>query len=295
MKQSKLPGEEPATLQEWGSKPQEELQLPVFADLTNLHAMSYQAGAMDIRDAIDGAQTTNAFDANIDITKVAQAAIGYRPKNHQASDMESIKALLRKFLDDIKEPQTERSSYFDGLLSQWLEIWRKDRTHSHLIYLLGDRSEQYEGRSLDYHDLETIDKIKTRLLEQQCLQRGVCLHLAKMTSAVNADPDDAFELKMAISLHEIRDLSGGLLGNKPVAVGRESLLQKGILKQRYHQRIARQNPYPSPTDGTPSVQTDTAKSFQDWVSPSHIHLRYSRQDFVSHLTGVVDHAGRLPI
>lgn len=275
MEQSKPRGKGLATLQAWGPETHEESQLPVFADLTNVPAMSHQAGTMESRDAIDGAHTEDPFDHDTDMTKVAQAAIRYRPKHHQIFNMESIKALLRNFLDDIKEPQTEHSSYLDGLLSQWLDIWRKDRTHSLLIYVLGDRSEQYGSGMLDFKGLETIDKIKTRVLEQQCSQRGVCLYLAKMTSAVNADPHDALELKMAISLYEIRDLSGGLLGNKPVAVGRECVLQKSILKDRYHQRVAHQNSYPSPSEGTPSLQIDTAKSFQDWVSPSHVPTSYS--------------------
>ena len=225
--------------------------------------------------ATDETQTASPFDDDTDITKLAQAAIRYREKYHQTPDMESVKALLRNFLDDIKESQTERSSYLDGLLSQWLDIWQRDRTHSLLIYVLGDRSEHYGNRMLDFNDLETVDKIKTRILEQQCSQQGVCLYLAKMKSAVDTDPNDDLELKMAISLHEISDLSGGLLGNKPVSVGRESILQKGMLKERCHQQIARQNPYPSPIEGTPSLQIDTAKSFEDWVSPSYFPLRYS--------------------
>ena len=272
MKHSKFRRKEPAALQAWSPESHQESQLPVRADHTYVSAMTHQAGAMENTDNFDGAQAANRFDDNTDITKVAQAAIDYRQHRHQISDMESVKALLRNFLDDIKEPQTERSSYFDGLLSQWLDIWRKDRTHSLLIYVLGDRSEHYKNRMLDFNDLENIDKIKTHFLSQQCSQQGICLHLAKMTSAVNVDPRDKSEPKMAMSLYEIRDLAGGLLGNKPVALGRESFLQKSMLEERYHQQIASQNPYPSPTDGTQLPHIDPAKSFEDWVSPSYAHL-----------------------
>lgn len=266
MEQSTSRGRGSARLQSWGSKPHKDSQLPVSTDLANVLAMSHQASATDNRCAVDGAQTANPFGNKNDITKVAQAAIGYRPKpHHQVSDMESIKALLRNFLDDIKEPQKDRSSYCDGLLSQWLDLWRRDRTYSLLIYVLGDCSERYQDRTLDFNDLETIDKIKTQVLEQQCLQQGFCLHLARMTSAVNTDPGDVLALKMAISLHEIRDLSGAVLGNKPVAVGRESIIQKSLLNKRYYQQNANGNPYPSPTEGTPSRPIDTTKSFQDWV------------------------------
>ncbi len=236
--------------------------------------MTHQAGAMETTDDFDGAQVVNLFDENTQIAEVAQAAIDYSQQRHQTSDMESVKALLRNTLDDINEAQKERSPYFDGLLSQWLDIWRKDRTHSLLIYVLGDRSEHYGNRMLDFDDLETNDKIKKRFLEQHCSEQRICLHLAKMTSAVNIDPRDNSELKMAMSLYEIRDLTGGLLGNKPVALGIESLLQKSIFNERYHQRTASQNPYPSPTDGTQFPNIETAKSFQDWVSPSYAHLCY---------------------
>ena len=268
MEQSNSLGREPVTLQTWGSKLHEESQLPVYPDPANMSVLSYRAGATENGDVIGEAQTENRFDAHIDKIQVAQAAIGYRPQNQQLSNMESIKALLRNFLDDITGPPTESSFYFDGLLSQWLDIWRRDRTHALLIYVLGDGSEQYKDRNLEVDELETIDKIKTKVLEQQCIQQGACLHLAKMTSAVNTDADETLELKMAISLHEIRDLSGGLLVNKPVAVCRESIIQKCLLKERYDRAISPPNPYPSPTEGSPAHQTDTAKSFQDWVSPS---------------------------
>ena len=258
--------------------------------------MGHEAAANEIGVASDGAQTAYLFGVDMDKAKIAQEAIDYRLENHQVSDMESIKALLRNFLDDINEPQTERSSYFDGLLSQWLSIWRIDRTHSILVYVLGDRSEQYGNRMLDFKDLDDIDKVKTRFLEQQCLQQGVCLYLSKMTSAINTDPNDALELKMAINLHEIRDLSGGLRINKPVSVRRESLIQKSILKERYHQQIAHQNPYPSPTENTSPRQMNTAKSFQDWVSPSHVPLvvHFRCTHLITHI-GAGDHAGRIPI
>lgn len=287
MEQSKSRGKGSARLQAWGSKPHKDSQLPVSTDLANVLAMSHQASATENRCAVDGAQTANPFGNKNDITKVAQAAIGYRPKpHHQVSDMESIKALLRNFLDDIKEPQKDRSSYCDGLLSQWLDLWRRDRTYSLLIYIL-DCSERYQDRTLDFNDLETIDKIKTQVLEQQCLQRGFCLHLARMTSAVNTDPGDVLSLKMAISLHEIRDLSGAVLGNKPVAVGRESIIQKSLLNKRYYQQNANGNPYPSPTEGMPSRPIDTTKSFQDWVSPSHVALCYSFSMDSSHIIQVL--------
>ncbi|CAD6571107.1 MAG: hypothetical protein ASARMPRED_004203 [Alectoria sarmentosa] len=227
--------------------------------------MGHQAAANEIGVGSDGAQTAHLCGVDMDTTKIAQEAIDYRLENHQASDMESIKALVRNFLDEMNEPQTERSSYFDGLLSQWLSIWRIDRTHSILVYVLGDRSEQYGNRMLDSKDVDDIDKVKTRFLEQQCLKRGFCLYLSKMTSAINTDPDDALELKMAINLHEMRDLSGGLQINKPVSVRRENLIQKSFLTERYHQQIARQNPYPSPTENTSPRQMNTATSFQDWV------------------------------
>ena len=273
MKQSSR-RKEPAALQAWSPESHQESQLPVRVDHTYVPTMTHQAGAMENTSDFDGAQAANRFDDNTEIAKFAQAAIDYRQQRHQISDMESVKALLRNFLDDINEPQTERSPYFDGLLSQWLDMWRKDRTNSLLIYVLGDRSEHYGNRMLDFDDLETIDRNKTRFLEQHCSEQGICLHLAKMTSAVNIDPRDNFEIKMAMSLYEIRDLTGGLLGNKPVALGIESFLQKSMFDERYHQRTASQNPYPSPTDGTQFPNIDTAKSFQDWVSPSHAHLCY---------------------
>lgn len=259
--------------------------------------MGHQAGADKTKDASDGAQTPNPFDYDIDTTNMAQAAFGYSQENHQVSDMESIKPLLRNFLDDIKEPQSERSSYFNGLLSQWLSIWPTDRAHSLLIYILGDRSEQYGNRMLDIKNLDEIDKTKTRFLEQQSLQQPFCLYLAKMTSTVNIDPDNALDLKMAFNLHEIRNLSGEVQFNKPIAAENESVIQKSILKERYHQQVALQNPYPTPTEGRSPLQIDTAKSFQDWVSSPHFLLCYPLSMALSHNThtGIGDDSRRIPI
>ena len=242
--------------------------------------MSHQAGATENRSVVDEAQTANPLGNKNDMTKIAQAAIGYTPKpkpkhHHPVSDIESIKASLRRFLDDITEPQKERSSYCYSLLSQWLDLCGRDRSCTLLIYVLGDCSEQYQDRTLDFNDLKPIDRIKIRVLEQQCSQQGVCLHLARMTSTINTDPRDDLGLEMAISLHEIRDLSGTVLGNKPLAVEKESILQKSWFSERSDQLKPNQNPYPSPIEGTPSRRMHASKSFQDWVSPSHTALCHS--------------------
>ena len=264
---SEAPVKKPLTWKAWRPQTYEESQFPANADFANISAPSHRAGATAKRDALCGVQTVNSFDTKMNKTQVAQAALDYMPKHRQVSDMESTKALLRNFLDNLKQPQTEHSLYFHGLLSQWLNIWRKDRSHALLIYVLGDGSEQYKDRKLDHTNLETIDKIKKDLLELQCSHQGTCLHLARMTSAVNMDSDKTLELKMAISLHEMRDLDGGLLVDKPVSVGRDSIIQKDFLKERYHRAVASRNPYPSPSELSPTLQTNTAKSFQDWVSP----------------------------
>lgn len=272
MNQSQTREKEPFTLQARGFQHHQESQLPIEADFADMSDLGHRVATTKKRGAIDGVQAANQFDANSDKIQLAQAAISHRPKRDHVLKMESIKALLKNCLDGLKEPQNKRSSYLDGLLSQWLDIWRQDRSHNLLIYILGGGSEQYKDRKLDYEDLETSDKIKKNVLEQQCPQQGACLHLAKLTSALDIDPDEALELKMAISLHEIRDLNGGLVVSKPVTVGRESIIQKSLLKERYHRTIAPRNPYPSPAEGSPTLQADTSKIFLDWVSLFQVPL-----------------------
>ena len=282
MDQLKTQEKEPLTLQVRAFEHHQESQLPMYADSVNMSDLSRRVGATEKRGATDGVQTANPFDANIDKVQIAQAAIGYRPKRDHVLKMESIKALLKNCLDDLKESQHKHSSYLDGLLSQWLDIWREDRSHPLLIYILGDGSEQYKDRKFDFNDLETSDRIITDVLEQQCSQKGACLHVAKLTSVLDLDPDEALELKMAISLHEIRDLNGGLVVSKPVTVGRESIIQKSLLNERFHRTIPPRNPYPSPAEGSPTLQADTSKSFQDWVSPFQVPLCYPLSMAVAH-------------
>lgn len=270
-----------ATPQAWGSEPHDSSQLPLRAGPANVFAMRNQAGANENQDAIHGAETADSFRVGMNNTDIARVALGYRPENNQASDMESIKALLRNFLDGVKEPQMERSLYFDGLLSQWLDVSRGDRKHALLVYVLGDGSEQYKDRKFHVDNLETMDEIKKSVLEQQCLQQGVHLHLAKMTSVVDTDPVDALGVKIAISLHEISELNGVLLVNKPVPVAKQSIIQKSFLKERYDRTNARRYPYPSP-EGTPPLEINTAKSFHDWVSPSDIPFCHPRSMHSSH-------------
>ena len=272
MDQSQTREKEPFTLQARAFQHHQESQLPVEADFTDMSDPRHRVAATKKRGATDGVLAANPFDANIDKIQLAQAAIGYRPKPDHVLKMESIKALLKNCLDDLKESQNKHSSYLDGLLSQWLDIWRQDRSHNLLIYILGGGSEQYKDRKLDFDDLETSDQIKKNVLEQQCSQQGACLHLAKLTSALDIDPDEALELKMAISLDEIRDLNGGLVVSKPVTVGRESIIQKSLLKERYHRTIAPRNPYPSPAEGSPTLGADTSKIFLDWVSLFQVPL-----------------------
>ena len=245
---------------------------------------------MPDQDDVDGADSS---DASFDGVHIAQAALGFLPD--QVYNMDSIKALLQNFLDAVKEPQPEYSFYFDRLLSLWREKWRADRKHALLIYVLGD-GEQYKNRQLDVNNLATTDKFKTTFLEQRCSRQGACLHLAKMTSAVNADADNVFELRTAISLHEIQELSGKTVVNKPVAVESGNIIQNSILQEKYHQSINRRNPYPSPMEGSPTLQTDTARSFQDWVSPLHFYfiIHCWWLDLTRH-TGVGDHARKTPI
>ena len=284
MEQLNSQGKESVTLQAYRSKCHHQSHLPLITGCTDVLATRDHVDVDKTEDASNGAQTPDPFDVDIDPTKIAQTAISYSLENHQASDMESIKALLRNFLDDIKELQTENSSYFSGLISQWLSIWRTDRMYSLLIYILGDGSEKYGHRMVDFKDLDDIDKSKTRFLEQQCLQQPVCLYMAKMLSTVNTDPNNALNLKMVISLQELRDLSSELQINKPVAAGEESVIQKALLKERYHQQKARKKPSPSPTEGRPPIQIDTEKSFQDWVSTPHFPLYYPLLMTSSHKT-----------
>lgn len=297
---SETPAKALFTLQAWGPQTHQESQLPLDADFTNMSPPSHEAGATAKRDAIDGAHVVNYFDTQMNETQVAQAALDYGPKHHQVSNvdstMESTKALLHNFLDDLRESQTEHSFYLDGLLSQWLDIWRRDRSHALLIYVLGDGSEQYQDRKLARSNLDTIDKLKTGILERQCSEQGACIHLAKMKSTISIDSNEALELKMAINLREIRDLKGGLLVDKPVTVGRESIIQKALLKERYHRAIASRNPYPSPSEGSPTFGTKTSENFQDWVSSFQVPLFDTRQWLcLTTYTGIGDDARRLPV
>lgn len=270
MEQLVSQGEKASTPQGWSPNSYEGSQLPISAAPTDVLTVSPRESATEDRDVVDGSQPEDASDTSIDKSDIAQAALRYSPKNQLAFDMESVKALLRNFLDNVKEGETERSSYFDGLLEQWLDISRTDRAHNLLIYVLGDRSGQYDNRMLDIQELESIDRTRLFFLDQQGLPRDVCVHLAKMTSAINTDPFNAPELNVAIGLHEMCDLKGEQLTIKPVAVKRENILQKGLLEERYHQQSAIKDPNPSPAERSFSVEIDTAKSFQDWASPLRI-------------------------
>lgn len=283
---SESPGKELLTLQAWDPQVHQQSQLLLDADFANVSAPSHEAGATENRDAIDGANSVNYLDARMKENELAQAALDYEPNHHQVSNvdcnMESTKAMLRNFLDDLNESQTERSFYLNGLLSQWLDTWRRDRSHALLIYVLGDGRERYRDRKLTRSNLETIDEIKISILERQCSEQGVCIHLARMKTSISIDSDEALELKMAISLREIRDLNGGLLVDKPVTVGGESIIQTALLKERYHRAVASRNPYPSPSEGSPTLATNTSENFQDWVSPFQVPLFDSLSMAASH-------------
>lgn len=269
MEQSKSQGREVTMLQPWEADHFDQSQLTNYPGFMDVLAIKHPAGASESQDASDGAQTPNRIDANHHTTAIAHATVSHKTED-QVSDFESIKALLRNYLDNIRGPQKERSSYLDGLLSQWLNLWRSDRNHALLVYILNDGNGQYKNRRLDFNALETIDKSKTNILEQQCSKQGAWLHLAKMTSAVNADPEDTLGLKVAVCLHEIRDLDGELAVDKPVAVGKESIIQKSLLAERYHRSIDR--PTSCSTNGSPSLHIDSAKTFQDWVYSSCVLL-----------------------
>ena len=229
MQHSKSRGKERSSPQLSDSELHQDLHLPHIAYSAKPSVLTHQAGTMADEHMVD---ETSPDDSETDRIQIAQAAIDYRIRHHQLLDMESIKALLRNFLNAIREPQIESSTYFEGLLSQWLDSWQGERNHALLIYVLGNGTDHFGDHNMDLTCLEIIDKIKTNNLEQRCIEKGACLHLAKMTSAVNTDLDDAFELKMAISLHDIRDLKGRLLTDGPVTVGRESIIQKSHMADR---------------------------------------------------------------
>ena len=218
---------------------------------------------MKCREAVD--QTTS-HDAGTAEMKIARAAVDYMTTHHQAFDIGSIKALLQRSLDAIRIPLIEYNSHLDDALSKWLDLRPRERNFSLLIYILGNKTDQYTNRNIRRVDLDAIDKVRARILDQQCLRRGACLYLAQMTSVVDNDPDDVFNLKMIIRLHDIRDLKGRILSHDPVAAERESIIQRNHLVDRYYQATDRREPYPSPSKRSPTSQTDLAKSFQDWVS-----------------------------
>ena len=186
--------------------------------------------------------------------------------------MDTIKLLLSNFLDHIKEPQTKPSTYLDGLLSQWLGMWRRDRSHALLIYIFGDGGHQYKGRKLDINNMDTSDQNKMSILKQQSSEQGVALLLAKMTSAVERSPDNVLEVRPTVQLIEIHDLHGGLLVNKPVTTKSESIVQKDYLKDRCFRFVEYQKAYPILHQGSPAPQIDTLMKFEDWVSLSMVPL-----------------------
>ena len=244
--------------------PQDQ-QVPVDTDHSDRSVPSSQAtSTANTDDATGETHATDSFDPHTDTTR---AALDYRPKPHQGSKMYAIKALLQSVLDSFREPPTKPSSDLDELLSQWLGVWRENRRHSLLVYVLAPGSGQYQGRRPAVHNLDTIDQIMTGTLAQLCSKKGICLHLAKMTSAVNTSPDEVLDVKSTIQLLEIHHLRGGVLVDKPITIESESIIQRSLLRDRYHRCVAarKSNPFASPVS-----RTDTSINFQDWVSLSRV-------------------------
>ena len=228
----------------------------IYLDDDTLSTPKVQADNTADTHAIHGAQIADGVYPHTDETQVAQTARGSRPKNSHVFTMDITKPLLANFLDRLGQSHIGHPSYLDKVLSQWLAVWQEDPSHALLVYILDNGSGQHEDRELNLDNLEDTDRIKADLLLQQCSPQKVCLHLAKMTSTIRRNPTKPFHLNVAIDLYEIRDHNGALLIEKPVTVGRESIIQKSLLKDRS----------PSPSEGSPTLQTDTLRTFHDWVS-----------------------------
>ena len=198
-----------------------------------------------------------------DTTRIAKAAPDHRSRHRQIFEMETIKTMLHSFLDDVSKPKPVVCSDLAKLLSRWLDVWREDRSHALLIYVLDDGSGQDNGRKMDIYNLNAIDQIKTNILIQECSKQNVCLQLGKMTSAVNISPETVLDVKATIQLLQTHDLhTGQQLNDKPITIQNDNIIQKGLLRYRYYDQGAR----PTPRGGSTVSQTDTLKNFQDRVS-----------------------------
>lgn len=217
-----------------------------------------------------GTRVTDSFDTHTDLRQVADVALAFRPKDPQVFKMDTIRSMLRDFLDSLILPQPTHPTYLDGVLPQWLDVWKEDRSQALLIYVLGFGIDLYKGRTLDISNLYPIDLLKTRTLERQCSKHGVRIHLARMTSDVYPDPDNVSDLKTTSRLYEVHDLQRGLLVDKPFTVKNDSLLQKSLLRERYYRTVGDRGSHPPPCEGSPVPQPGIPRSYHDWVSLSRV-------------------------
>ena len=242
-------------------------------DNSDASAPSLQALATINTDAIGGTQATDSLDSHTDITPVAQPVLHPKSKQYRVSQMDIIKSDLQHFLDHLKERQTKRSIHLDGLLSQWVDIWLRDRSQAILIYVLGSESGQYEGRKLETRSLNILDKTKTRVLMHHCSKQGVCVHLAKMSSSIITSPDKEIDVKTTMQLRQIRIVDRAPLIEGPVIIKSENMIQKDYLLDRYHRTVDSQKADTTPGEAITTSKNDTPRNFEDWVSLSLFFIR----------------------
>ena len=186
--------------------------------------------------------------------------------------MDIIKSELQHYLDHLKERQTKRSSHLEGLLSDWVDIWLRDRSQALLVYVLGSDSGQYEGRKLETRSLNILDRTKTKVLMQHCSKQGVCVHLAKMSSSVITSPDKEIDVKMTMQLRQIRCVDRALLIEGPVTIKSESMIQKNYLQERYYRTVESSKAHSTPGESITASENDTSRNFEDWVSFSLLFI-----------------------
>lgn len=165
----------------------------------------------------------------------------------------------------------QQNNEFRDLLGHWTTLSQEHEGFVPLVYILDDELGSYRTLPLSCASLRDSDKHKMIFLQQQCLEKGVHVYLAKLTTSVNHDFDSDDEgSNITMDLHDLTDPNGHLPIKQQVSIKKKNLMREDWFEARDFNDSDYSGydstPEPSETFLEVEFYPDTNKRhFVDWV------------------------------
>ena len=156
---------------------------------------------------------------------------------------------------------------FRELIRQWIISCERHDGPVPLVYVLDDDLGDYKHRPLIWASLKDADRHKVLFLQRQCLEKGVTVYLAKLTTSIDDSIAVGYEdSNITLDLHKITDLDGHCFLAQEVNIEKRNLISEDF----FENRASNDSGYNTPGSSDPFEEIDLTadeqvRHFKHWA------------------------------